>query len=515
MKNTLFALCCLSAWPLLAQNEQDALNYSTIGAGGSARTLGMAGSFSAIGADASAAFMNPAGIATMRRNEFNMGIQLANNRSISDYLNTTLTDNKFNFNIPSMALTIAKIKYDGNGKPVKTGLTNVSYGFAINRLANFHNRVAFDAPNTASSITDYFAEKANQQAAVPFDLFLGSLPSIAYSAGAIENLLDGGGSPSMYYVSRYIDSNRNNQQTGTLTTKGSIYESQFSLGLNFSNKIQMGIGLVYSTLRYSKEFDILEVDNQKRNARDLESLTYNESIYDRGNGFGAKLGAIFRPNDQFRLAASIHTPKTYNIKEEYGYNLTTVFEPGANVQREVNAFTEPFNTYAYKVTTPVRISTGLGFVLNKSGLFNVETEFYNYGSTRMKADDYAFTAENNNIRRMYKSVVVLRMGAEFNIPDANRKNVFYRVRMGFANYPSPYSSRAAGIDPVLKKAQNLLTGGFGYREEDMFIDFALTYGGSSNYFTPYITNSSLFPAATVTNRQKQVALSVTMGWNFE
>jgi hypothetical protein len=112
-------------------------------------------------------------------------------------------------------------------------------------------------------------------------------------------------------------------------------------------------------------------------------------------------------------------------------------------------------------------------------------------------------------------VVVLRMGAEFNIPDANRKNVFYRVRMGFANYPSPYSSRAAGIDPVLKKAQNLLTGGFGYREEDMFIDFALTYGGSSNYFTPYITNSSLFPAATVTNRQKQVALSVTMGWNFE
>lgn len=167
MKNAILATCCLLALPLIAQNEQDALNYATIGAGGSARTMGMAGSFSAIGADASAAFINPAGIATLRRNEFSMGIQLANNRSISDYLNTTLTDNKFNFNIPSLALSIAKIKYDGNGKPVKSGLTNVSYGFAINRLANFHNRVSFDAANTASSITDYFAEKANQQAAVP------------------------------------------------------------------------------------------------------------------------------------------------------------------------------------------------------------------------------------------------------------------------------------------------------------------------------------------------------------
>lgn len=515
LKPLIFASCLLYASSILAQNEQDAINYSAIGAGGSARTLGMAGSFSAIGADPSAAFINPAGIATLRRNEFTMGVQLNNTKSTAEYLGSYLNDNKINFNLPNLALSFSNVKYDANGKPKKTGLANVSYGFGINRLANFNSRMSFDAQNTKSSITDYFAESANRQDATPFDLYLGSMPSIAYSAGAVENLLDGGGSPSVYYVSRYIDSQRNSQQIGSLQRKGSIYESQFSLGLNFSHKIYLGLGLLYTTLRQNHEFDILELDQQKRAQPDLASVSYNESIYDKGNGFGAKLGAIFRPNDQFRLAVAVHTPKTYSIKEEYGYKITTVFDPGANVQKEVTANTDPLNTYNYKVTTPARLITGLGMVISKSGLFNIETEFYNYGSAKLKASDYAFTAENSNINKLYKSVVILRMGVEFNIPDKTQKNVFYRVRFGYANYPSVYSSRAAGIDPILKKATNLLTTGFGYRDQDYYIDVALTYGNSSNYFTPYVTTGGLFPSSSVTNKQNQIGFSITMGFNFE
>jgi long-subunit fatty acid transport protein len=60
---------------LFSQSEFDALRYSTLGSGGTARTMGMAGSFSAIGADASAVMTNPAGIATFRRSEFNVGAQ--------------------------------------------------------------------------------------------------------------------------------------------------------------------------------------------------------------------------------------------------------------------------------------------------------------------------------------------------------------------------------------------------------------------------------------------------------
>lgn len=499
----------------MAQNEQDAIAYSQIGAGGTARMIGMGGSFSAIGADPSAAFINPAGIATLRRNEFTMGVQLNNVRNNAEYLGSYLQGNKINFNIPNIALSFANVKYDSDGKPKKTGLANVSYGFGINQLANYHSNIAFDGINTKSSITDYFAESANAQDATPFDLYLGSMQSIAYSAGAIENLLDGGGNQSVYYVSRYIDSQRNSEQTGSLQRKGSNYESQFSLGLNFSHKIYLGLGLMYTTLRNNKEFDIYETDRQTRTTGDLQSISYNESIYDRGNGFGAKLGGIFRPNDQFRLALAVHTPKTYSIKEEYGYKVTSVFDPGANVKKEVTANTDPLNTYNYKVTTPARLIAGLGFIMGSNGLFNIETEFYNYASAKLKASDYAFIAENTNIAKLYKSVIILRMGVEFNIPDKTQKGVFYRVRFGYANYPSSFSSKAAGIDPILKKATNMLSGGFGYREKDYYIDFALAYGNSSNYFVPYATTGNLFPSSSVTNKQNKIGFTVTMGFNFE
>jgi hypothetical protein len=65
----LFPLCFGVVFSVSAQNEFDALRYSTIGSGGTARTMGMAGSFSAIGADASAVMTNPAGIAAFRRSE--------------------------------------------------------------------------------------------------------------------------------------------------------------------------------------------------------------------------------------------------------------------------------------------------------------------------------------------------------------------------------------------------------------------------------------------------------------
>lgn len=514
MKHIFLASCLFISFNVYSQNEQDAILYSTIGAGGSARTLGMAGSFSAIGADPSATLINPAGIASVRRNEFNMGMQFMNIKNTSNYLGMDVTDSKLNFNIPTMNLSFSNVYYDQNGKPRKNGLANISYGFNINRLANFHSRTSFEGNNTKSSITDYFAKVANDQDALPDDLYLGYLESIAFSAGAIENLQQGGG-PTKKYVSRYIDSNRNNRQIGTKVQKGNIYEYQFSLGANFSHKINLGLGLMYTSIRFVDEFDFLEIDNQSRTKPDLEKLTYRSDFKDNGNGFGAKIGGIFRPNDQVRLGLALHTPKTYNINTQFGYDITTTFEPGANTRREVRAFTDGFNTYSYKVTTPSRIIAALGFMFNKSGLLNAELEFYNYGAAKMKSKDYAYVEENQNIRMLYKSVMILRLGTEFNIPDKNNKDAAYRIRLGYANYPSQFSSRAAGIDPILKKANNLFTTGFGYREKDYYMDFALTYGNSANYFTPYITGNSLFPVSSATNTRQNVGFAVTVGFNFD
>lgn len=515
MKHILLASCLLCTFPAWAQNEQDAILYSTTGAGASARTLGMAGSFSAIGADPSAAMINPGGIATVRRNEFSMGIQFMNTRSVGTYIGEEVSDGRLNFNIPTMHLNLSKVYYDASGKPKKNGLANLSFGFNINRLANFNSRLSFDGQNTKSSVTDYFAKVANDQQALPEDLWLGYLESIAYSAGAIENLVDGGGFPTTKYVSRYIDSNRNNRQIGTKVQRGSIYEYQFTMGANFSHKIYMGLGLLYSSLNLKDEFDLLEIDNQNRANPDLAELTYNTSFKDRGAGFGARIGAIFRPNDQLRLGLALHTPKTYNINTDFRYDITSTFEDGANTPKVVNAYTDGYNTGTYKVTTPSRVIAALGFVINKAGLINAEVEFYNYAATKMKSESYAYIAENRNISTLYKSVMIFRIGTEFNFPDAANENASYRLRFGYANYPSQFSSKAAGIDQILKKSSNLFCTGLGYREKDYYLDFALTYGNSVNYFTPYVTGTDIFPVTSVSQKKNNLGLTVTVGFNFE
>lgn len=515
LKQILLASCLVIAFSANAQNEQDAILYSTTNAGASARTLGMAGSFSAIGADPSAALINPAGMAQIRRNLFDMSIQFMNVKSTGTYYKNEVEDNRLNFNIPNIDLCLAKVYYDAGGKPRKQGLANLTFGFNISRLAGLHSRMSFDGNNTQSSVTDYFANAANNQDALPDDLYLGYLESIAYSSGAIENLLTGGGFPTTKYVSRYIDSNRNNQQIGTRTKRGNIYETQFTMGANFSHKISIGLGLIYTSLRMNDEFDLLEIDNQSRANPDLERITYNTSFIDKGNGFGAKIGAIFRPNDQLRLGLALHTPRTYSINTSFRYDITSTFENGANVKKEVRAYTDGYNTDSYKVTTPSRIIAALGFVFGKAGLVNAEVEFYDYSAAKMKSDNYAYIQENLNIRTLYTSVMIFRLGGELNFQDKQNKDAAYRLRFGYANYPSQFSSKAAGIDPILKKGQNLLTAGFGYREQDYYLDFALTYGGTNGYFIPYVTGTDIFKVQPVTYKQNNVGLTVTAGFNFE
>jgi long-subunit fatty acid transport protein len=260
---------------------------------------------------------------------------------------------------------------------------------------------------------------------------------------------------------------------------------------------------------------MLEVDHQSRSNPDLQSVDYLSKDQDKGGAFGAKLGIILRPNDQLRIGFAVHTPKTYKINKEYSYSLTSNFEDGANSQSVVTAYTEEPNIFKYQVTTPARFVSAVGFVINKLALLNAEVELYDYTSARMFSDLYSFTAENNNMRNLYKNVVIFRIGGELNFPDAERKDVAYRLRFGFANSPSPYSSKTAGNDQILRKANNQVSTGFGYRDKDYYLDFALSYGFSSSYYTPYVTGNSGFEAASISNKRNNLGFTFTLGANFD
>ncbi|MGL4598715.1 MAG: hypothetical protein ACRCYO_14455, partial [Bacteroidia bacterium] len=70
----------LSCTLLQAQNETDALRYSRLGFGGTARSTAMGGAFGALGGDMSVICVNPAGLAIYRKNELTFTPSFFNQR---------------------------------------------------------------------------------------------------------------------------------------------------------------------------------------------------------------------------------------------------------------------------------------------------------------------------------------------------------------------------------------------------------------------------------------------------
>lgn len=70
MKNIILLIFISFSINIHAQTISDALRYSNLEVGGTARTVGVGGGIGALGADYSVLSTNPAGIAAFRTNEF-------------------------------------------------------------------------------------------------------------------------------------------------------------------------------------------------------------------------------------------------------------------------------------------------------------------------------------------------------------------------------------------------------------------------------------------------------------
>src|SRR4030066_116695 len=81
-----------------AQKEIDALRYSQLTYGGTARFTSMAGAFGALGGAFSSLSINPAGIGIYRKSEFTFTPSFFMQGTTSDYKGNSLYDYKTNVN---------------------------------------------------------------------------------------------------------------------------------------------------------------------------------------------------------------------------------------------------------------------------------------------------------------------------------------------------------------------------------------------------------------------------------
>ncbi|MBC6608384.1 hypothetical protein H8B13_16275 [Hymenobacter sp. BT188] len=497
-----------------AQSETDALRYSQLQFGGTSRTLGIGGANVAVGADLGNLVSNPAGLGLFQQSEvtFTPGLNIGN--TTTSGTGAQLSESRNGLQIGSLgAVFVNRRPDDDNTSDWRAG----AFAVGLNRINDFNT--SFRYSGTVQDNQSFFQRLREPR------LLNGSLPQtlddiinqdntgnyldlegLAYGA-YLTNIQDNGPGTAEQVVT--VPRNGPIQQQETVVNEGSQTQFDFGYGASFRDKIYIGgaIGVVSTRFIQTRVFNEVGTDPNSG-----VNLTLRDNLETRGNGFNARLGAIYRPNDQVRFGASVQTPTFMQLDDTYSTSLTTQFTPaiefvnenGQVIERVSDGSASTGGEFSYGLTTPFRASGGVAVLIGKFGFVSGDLEYVNYPSARLKDDSDtglsgSFDSQNDAIAALYRPTVNLRIGGEA------RYNAF-RFRMGYARYGSPYEGSG------LNGTQNYFTGGLGIRQNKFFLDVAGVYNTGNQYYRAYTLNSGNEPVITVD--ANRFVTSVTAGITF-
>lgn len=497
MKKLTITLCTFLTFGLLQYADgqyfygQDAFKYSQQKINGTARMQGMGGSYSSLGADATNASANPAGLGFYNRNEFSISPIFSNTNVTSEYLGNSSDLSTPNTTIGQAALIFSNS--GGRGSSKKRGSFAISYS----RLIDFNSDFNYAGTNQRSSITDSFVEIANGYGATPgeldseFDTNFGrafSPAALYYQAFTIDPV-DGGGYQPVEFSAPV-------EQDGRYTESGSVNQWNLSYGANFNDKTYVGASLGIRTLNYSVLGDHSEFFP---NAEVLQSLDYFDDLTVQGAGVNLTVGAIYRATSSVQFGVNVTTPTSMALSETY--------IEGLEINQLPNTFETDFNQlqtvpsdFDFRVVSPFRGNFGATFFLPKKlGFISADLEYVGYRSMNVRDpnDDRWSSDQQRLIQDTYKDVVNFKVGGEVRFSNVH-------LRAG-ANYLADPYVNTDGID----RSQTLLTIGAGYRNSRFFADVAGVFNQFSSAYTPYtVNNPEDFASARLNTNRNNLVISV-------
>jgi hypothetical protein len=478
MKKTLaLIITAFFSIALYSQNEIDALRYSLINYGGTARFAGMSGAYGAVGADFTSLSQNPAGIGLYRKSEFMITPVFSSNNTTSHYLGQENYNNRNTAYLGNVGFVFSQAM-NGQAGP----LVQVQFGFGVNQLSRFSNWMTLSGFNNENSLLTTYVDDVNYSGTPPSDWDNFGV-GLAYDVNLI--FMD---STNMRWAADMEYGGI--QQTKTVETTGSSNETVLSGGANIADKLFLGITFAFPYIRYEEISNYTENDSEDRNSY-FDSFNRYEYLNTRGTGFNFKAGFIFMPVEFIRIGGAVHTATNYyNMSDSYSASMSSSFSGGEHYAQD-----SPDGYYDYELKTPLRAMGSVAFILGKYGLISADYEYIDYSNANLFAYDYSFFSENDAIHTQYTSANNFRFGAEF-------KSGIASLRGGYAIYGSPYRSEGNN------GARTGFSAGAGIRDKAYFVDFA--YNHSNADATYYLYNTA--PASS--NQIKTNSYSLTLGFRF-
>lgn len=462
-----------------AQNEIDALRYSQNFYAGTARFAGMGGAFGALGSDFSTLSINPAGIGLFKTSEFTFTPSFYIANTSSSFNGSVNDDNKYNFNLGNIGFVYDFYK---RGKFAEgNGWKDIQFGFGINRLNNYNNRMIIDGFSANSTMMNQYIDWAKGYKPADLNVFDTQL---AYQTYLINPTGD-----STQYDSPVKG---NVTQRKTLSASGSTNEFVITLGGNYSDKFYLGATIGFPFIKYSEQSTYREF-NQDSSVHNFNSFTVNDDLTTSGAGINVKLGMIYRPNNFVRLGVALHTPTYYySMQDQWSRKISS--DMGVDGKYS----TDPSQgTFDYQITTPMRMIGSLAFLIGDMGLVSADYEFVDYSDARLRADNEEFFNQNEKIQEKYTSTANIRVGTEWRLNPVT-------LRAGYGIYGSPFKTT------INDGKRTVYSFGLGFKEKQYYIDFAYSYAQQKEDYYFY-DDAKLSP---VKNTLTGSSIMMTLGFKY-
>ena len=482
----LLILCLAIPYFSKSQTATDALRYSYTNVGGTARTIGIGGAISALGADFTTLSTNPAGLAAYRKSELVLTpalFRIESEGGLADSPN--FKTSKIRFNLENGGVVFAKSPRRNN----QWRTSNFAIG--VNRIANFNQEFFYQGSNSGS-ITQRWVEFANNDEFDDFEVN----PAIETEAVYFDDVND-------TYTSDYVsDPSKAVRREQLINRKGGIDELLIGFAGNYADKLYIGGSVGIPIVNYEEEKEYLESDPDQ-DVDFFDNLTYTERLVTDGVGANFKLGLIFRLNQMIRFGAAVHTPTVYSLNDSYSTSLNYVYTDadGTSDLRDNSSNGE----FDYQLLTPWRFMGSAAVIVGKSGFISAELEWVDYSTAEFdftendnSPENQTFEREvNQEISQNQQDALHFRLGGEYAYE-------LFRLRAGI-------QLNGSGINAI-DDFSNTYSFGLGLREKHFFLDMAYKRSNSTESYAPYATSFGSQHELEIENVKNQFLL--TFGIKF-
>jgi hypothetical protein len=518
MRKSLFVLLpalMMSTVKVGAQDITEARNLSNLNSQATARSIGFGNALGSVGGDFSSISVNPAGLGIYRSSELVFTSALRINSANTDYAGTNTMDNNTRFTINNFGVVFTDApkgkRYD------RRSWKTVSFAFGMNRVADFNHDYSYAGKNTTSSASQAFESDANLYPGADQDP--GALGYLGYQA-YLTNKDSNGVFLTVVPFSGGINQIKNVHQTG------GISEYVFSLAGNYKEKLMLGITIGIPTVRFDRNSYYTEnvAAGNNSNPDHFNTFTYGQHLNITGNGINAKIGAIYKFTDLFRLGVAFHSPTYYSITDVSDPAITSVSQGQATSLTTGDYLLQ--NQFDYHFTTPWKGIVSATIMLNKFGFITADYEYVNYKSMRYTypegidpSTNTTFQEEasamNQTIKKTYTGASNFRLGGEA------RFAKYFMARLGFGYYGNAYTSYGQNTAYSSYTTERMdVSCGAGFHFKHFYADLGWVHSMYTGYEQPYsidytgvVSGVSVgIPVAKTTYAVNNVAL--TLGVKF-